>query len=390
MAAPLIRVTAGLPARPLGSSKMRHPLLLTVRPVDSTCDRKMISLASNYMATPQFNSPRLAWGLLLHLSFNMWFDRPKPLGDIGGGPQPDFFWGEDRLRFDESLWRDVTQRMSDVGMNMVVIDLGDGVRYRTHPEIGVPGAWSVAKLQDEIARLRGLGLEPIPKLNFSTTHDLWLGPYARQVSSPAYYRGCSDLIAEVCELFGGPRLFHLGYDEETLANQRYSEYVVIRQHDLWWRDFQFFVGQVERAGARPWIWSDYGWHHEEAFFARMPRSVLQSNWHYDLVFSEEDVKGPADPKEPHGRQELYQRFDMFRKLEAHGYDQIPTGSNFRFSENFDGIVKSCLSVIRPDRLLGFLHTTWHPTQEAYRAVHLAAVDQVAAAMKSAKRSRHPA
>ena len=63
--------------------------------------------------------------------------------------------------------------------------------------------------------LRALGIEPLPKLNFSTCHDAWLGPYSRMVSTPAYYDVCRDLIDEVAELFGGPRFFHLGMDEET-------------------------------------------------------------------------------------------------------------------------------------------------------------------------------
>jgi len=32
-------------------------------------------------------------------------------------------------------------------------------------------------MKDEIARLKGLGLEPIPKLNFSACHDAWLKDY---------------------------------------------------------------------------------------------------------------------------------------------------------------------------------------------------------------------
>ena len=79
------------------------------------------------------------------------------------------------LRVDRSLWNDLLKQMQRAGMNLVVIDLGDGVKYESHPEIAVKGAWSSAKLQTELRRLRALGLDPIPKLNFSTTHDAWLG-----------------------------------------------------------------------------------------------------------------------------------------------------------------------------------------------------------------------
>ena len=123
------------------------------------------------------------------------------------------------------------------------------MRYESHPEIAVQDAWSTERLRKELARLRKLGLEPIPKLNFSTTHDAWLGVYSRQVSTPPYYKDCEDLIEEVIRLFDKPRLFHLGYDEETAGQQADKDYVVVRQHELWWRDFQFFVKQVERAAS---------------------------------------------------------------------------------------------------------------------------------------------
>lgn len=75
------------------------------------------------------------------------------------------------------LWNELQQKMLGVGVNMVVIDLGDGVKYESHPEIAVRGAWSVKQLRQELAKLRKMGIEPIPKLNFSATHDIWLGPY---------------------------------------------------------------------------------------------------------------------------------------------------------------------------------------------------------------------
>ena len=60
----------------------------------------------------------LIWGNLVHLSFNMWEDWQPP-GSEWRGFDP-------ALRFDETLWNDILRRMSEVGMNMVVLDLGDG------------------------------------------------------------------------------------------------------------------------------------------------------------------------------------------------------------------------------------------------------------------------
>ena len=269
-------------------------------------------------ATPREAKDPLIWGNLLHLSTNMWcdWDAPELKGD-------DSIYRPE-LRFDRSLWDDLLKKMQQAGMNLVVIDLGDGVKYQSHPEIAVKGAWSTAELRGELQRLRSLGLEPIPKLNFSTTHDAWLGKYSRCVSTDAYYAVCRDLIAEVIRLFDRPRFFHLGMDEEDYGNQKYYEHVVVRQYDAWWRDFLFLVQEVEKGGARAWIWSDYVWHHPELFYRKMPKSVVQSNWYYDAKFDPQNARAKA-----------------FRELDEHGYDQIPTGSNWSSPTNFELLAAEC-------------------------------------------------
>jgi hypothetical protein len=275
------------------------------------------------------------------------------------------------LRCDKPLWDDLTQQMADAGMNMLVIDLAEGVRYDSHPEIGAEGAWTTDQLKEELVRLRKLGLEPIPKMNFSTAHDAWLGEYHRMVSTPRYYEVLTNLIAEAIALFDKPRFFHLGMDEETFQHQKYSEFAVVRQYDLWWRDFYFMVEQVEKNGARPWVWSDYMWHHEELFLQKMPRSVLQSDWYYGNEFYDFGGKDP----------EKNQRsVDAYRKLEEHGFDQIPTGSNWDFDGNFQSTVEYCSKVIAPERLLGFMNTTWQPTLEFQRETHEKAIQEVVEGM----------
>jgi ABC-type transport system substrate-binding protein len=252
-------------------------------------------------------------------------------------------------------------------MNLAVIDLGEGVKYESHPEIAIKGAWSTADLQSELRRLRSLGLEPIPKLNFSTTHDAWLGKYSRCVSTDAYYTVCHDLITEVIRLFDRPRFFHLGMDEEDYGNQKHYEHVVIRQYDAWWRDFLFLVQEVEKGGPRAWIWSDYVWHHPELFYQKMPKSVVQSNWYYDAKFNPQDKIAKA-----------------FQELEQHGYDQIPTGSNYFNPTNFELLAAECRRSLGAGHLLGFLQTPWKPTLEKYRQRHIEAIEQVARAIQAAR------
>ncbi len=296
----------------------------------------------------------MTWSYLIHLSYNMWADRELPR--LSSSP---YITAKPYLRFDESLWRDLLKQMVDAGINMVVIDLGDGVQYESHPEIAVQNAWSVEKLKNELVEIRDMGLEPIPKLNFSATHDAWLGPYSRMLSTPTYYKVCSDLISEVIDIFNKPRLFHLGMDEETAAHQVHYAYAVMRQHELWWDDFLFLVDEVEKKGVRAWIWSDYEWEHPDMFFEKMPKSVVQSNWYYGQTFDLENRYVKA-----------------YLELEQHGYDQIPTGSNWTTPDNFEGTVRFCLEHIAPERLIGFLQTVWHPTLEVVRHKHEEAINQV--------------
>jgi len=301
-------------------------------------------------------STEMMWGLLLHLGYNMWSDRKAP------DRTKTHLDARSYLRFDKEVWDDLLTKSVQAGLNAIVIDLGEGIRYDSHPELAVEGSWAPEKLQAELARMRDMGLEPLPKLNFSTCHDAWLGPYSRAVSTDLYYGVCRDLIAEVIELFDKPRFFHLGMDEETCQHQRSFEYIVVRQYDLWWHDLYFYLDEVERGGVRPWVWSDYVWHYPDAFYQNMPRTVLQSNWYYANDFGPEAERAQA-----------------YVGLQEHGFDQVPTGSNWSAPENMGLTVDFCRKVIAPDHLYGFLQTGWRPTLASCAQVHVDAIQRLAEA-----------
>ncbi len=304
------------------------------------------------------------WACLLHLSFNMWEEYISPHYPVRGY-RPN-------LELSESLWNDALVRMADNGVNMVVIDLGDAIIYESHPEIAVHNAWSTKRLRDELDKMRRLGVEPIPKLNFSTGHDIWLKEYSRMVSTEKYYQVCSDLIKEVCILFNKPRFFHLGMDEESANNQIYYNYVVVRKNDVWWNDFNFLLGEVEKQGSRAWIWPDYMlWNNPDQFFTRMPKSVVQSNWYYGENF---------DINQMDENDQRYVR--AYLDLEVHGYDQIPTGSYYNNNiKSIGNTVQFCENQIEDSRLLGFLQTFWEPTIEEYREHILKGIDLIGEAKR---------
>jgi len=325
----------------------------------------MAAAAGAGRAAAQQTVPSVMWGALLHMGVNMWSDIPVDAWGAFKGEQLKLVCQADHLRFDEGVWQVLTARMQKAGMNLVVIDLGEALRYESHPELAVKGSWTIGRFRKELARLRSMGLEPIPKLNFSTAHDTWLKEYSRQVSTPVYYSVCADLIREVCAIFDRPRFFHLGYDEETAGHQAKYSIAIIRQGELWWHDFLFFVKQVESQGVQPWIWSDYYWNHPEAFLSRMPKSVLQSNWYYGPTFDLEKQK----------------HVKAYLDLDKAGFDQVPTGSNWSNDVNFRGTVEFCQKNLAPERLKGFLMAPWFFTLPEWQEKNLQAIEQVEACIK---------
>jgi len=190
------------------------------------------------------------------------------------------------------------------------------------------------------------------------------------VSTDIYYAVCRDLIREVTELFDRPRFFHLGMDEELASYQTRFDYAVVRQNDLWWGDLYFLIGEVEKNGVRPWVWSDYAWHKPDVFFRKMPRSVLQSNWYYYQDFDLNKMKEP-----------LKTYVKLYNDLEKHGYDQVPTGSNHSVNVNFERTVEYCKKVTDPSRLYGFMTAPWRPTLIPCLGRHREAIAELSRAMK---------
>ena len=286
-------------------------------------------------------------------------------------PKPKFHRvAAKRLRFDEAVWRESIGLAKRRGLNAVLIDLHEAVVYPSHPEIATEGAWSPDRLRDELRRLRAMGLEPLPKLNFSTTHSAWQGVWRRRTSTPEYYRFCADLIGDVCEIFDRPALFHIGMDEEWPKAQPDEPLVLCRQGDLWFHDCRFLIDEVEKHGVRAWMWSDVFSRDVAGFLRNIPKSVLISNWYYDEIFDP-----AAFPKDFPSH-----RYWAYEKIEKAGYDQLPTGSNWSGPRNIDGTVRHCRKVIAPERLMGFLMASWKETTSVGREKLLASINQLADAI----------
>lgn len=320
------------------------------------------------------NEHDFMWAYLIHLGTNTMCDCvPSSWGNFKKEELPDFAPSK-KLRCDDEIWRETIDAHVAAGTNTVVIGLAEGVVYPSHPELAIEGSWSVEKLRKEIARMRSMGLEVLPKLNFSATHDIWMQDYSRMLSTKKYYQVCEDLIRDVDEIFDHPRIIHLGYDEENWANQCKYEYAVIRQGDLWWHDFNWFVGIAEKYGMQSWIWTDCNRKNPEVFYKRMPKSVIQSNWYYGLNFADKAEAGKnADNSK--------KRLQYYIDFDKAGYSQIPCGSNWYNDGNFPLLTEFCRKNISQKSLRGMLMAPWFKTVPAKRGKLLSAAKEVQAAIK---------
>lgn len=282
---------------------------------------------------------------LVHLTTNCWYEEGN---DYHG--KPSWIWanpGSSELRLDREMLGRYLEELREKGTNTLVLDLGDAVVLDSHPEIAVKGAYTKAELRALLDKMNDMGFEVIPKMNFSTTHDYWMGDYARMVSSPIYYRFVRDIIDEVSALFE-PRFFHIGMDEEGYDLQKDYEYVVVRQKKLWWQDLYFYVDCVEKNGARAMMWSDYAREKPEEFIEKCPRSVVQCVWYYFNKYGDS----------------VEDRFKIRTRplllLDQAGFDQIPFGSVSFDKDSLPLLVAYCKKRLTPSRFLGFGQTTWDP------------------------------
>ena len=248
---------------------------------------------------------------------------------------------------DFGVWDRIVKRASECGYNTLLIDVGDAVQYKSHPEISAPDALSHEELKELLNKARALGLTPIPKLNFSTIHHGWLKDYRRMVSSKIYRQVTVDLINEVCELFDKPELFHLGMDEEHSYDcARQSELTIMRCPELMLEDFNIMFDAVRKNGARPWIWGDLYWNHPDFFLENIAKDIVLSNWFY-VHFREYPVTDYH-----------HQALEAYKVFDEAGYDQIPTCSTYAVASNPAETLLYIPTVVSDDKLLGYCNAPW--------------------------------
>lgn len=173
----------------------------------------------------------LIFAYLIHLSAHMWADEFSP---PRGWYRSSGFTENNNC--DIKVWDTVVKYLGETKFNTLLIDVGDAIKYESHPEISAPDAWDKDFMKKKLDEIRALGINPVPKLNFSAGHDTWLKQYNRMISTETYYTVCRDLIREVCEVFDSPSLFHLGFDEEGANFQKNYGIATERNEELRFHD----------------------------------------------------------------------------------------------------------------------------------------------------------
>lgn len=298
------------------------------------------------------------WATLVHLTMNMW-----------GSKDNEMYW-------DDSSWNELIGECVNYRINTIVLDIGDGLQYETHPDISVDGAWSREKMREEIAKCKAKEITVLPKLNFSAVHDQWLGEYHRMLSTSTYYKVCKDLIDEVSEVFGSPKYFHIGMDEEDHSHAVTEDLVIYRKDDLLFKDFRFLCDCVKESGATPWVWHDSLFSFPEKFRQYFsPDEIILSPWHYyafrqehltpitkhDFLYEYYSTGEYANMNLNYVEEDPF--FVTFRQQAVpnaeHGYKYVPCASTiFKCEWNHQDLVEYFEENMPEGCVLGYMTAPW--------------------------------
>jgi len=293
----------------------------------------------------QENNMQKMWTILLHLGSNMWA-KPDAWDALGY---------HETMYCNKDTWTQITNFLPQCGINTVLIDMGEGVQLDKHPEIAIPGSWTKKEFREELARLRDMGLTPLPKFNFSCAHNAWMQDYGNMVGTARYNQFCRDVIEDTIEMFDGPAFFHLGLEEECAEDQASNRVSIVRSPEKMQEDAADLFETCRKNGARPWIWMDpalvrtFGG--EEHFCDNVPKDVLMSNWYYGFV-----SKDYKDSEAMYGHSH---RIRVYNLLDEWGYEQIPTGSTYLDRINNEQLMYYCKDTFKhPENIRGFMTASW--------------------------------
>lgn len=310
--------------------------------------------------------------LLVHLEMSMW----------GTGSD---------TRFDENVWEEIIDECRKNKFDTIVLDLGRGIKYGSHPELARSWAWTREKTRNEVKRLKEMGITLIPKFNFSAVHDAWLGEYGNMISTSVYYKVCRELITEVYGLFDKPQYIHLGMDEENGDCCDNLPVAIYRQGEQIWYDLQYLCDCVRDLGATPWIWADYCIYYPEEFRKNVKTDdIIISPWMYHAVkkehwtlisSSQEYIDYYSAPRYKYLNLTYVEEDPEKTAFRAQaipaakdGYKVVPCVSLFNRCEyNTPDVVEYFKNEAPDENVLGFMTAPWYATTEENKEIFLESI-----------------
>ena len=293
------------------------------------------------------------WAVLMHLGSNMWSS--KGYNPSTKDPEDSIY--RDELYCQKDIWTKVTAHFPEWHINTLFIDIGEGVILDSHPEIAIKGAWTKSELRSELTRLRGMGVTPLPKFNFSAGHSAWMGDWAYRIGAPEFNRFCKDVIEETIELFDTPEFFHVGLEEEDYESQRNNYIAIVRSPDKKCADANFLFDVITGKGSRPCIWIDTNtvksFGGVERLSDAIPKNVLLQPWYYHRIRDCDSIEDTRICKEA----------KLIRQLTDLGYEVMPTSSTWCWHLNSKETMKFCKKHVPDDSIKGFMTASWVFTHE---------------------------
>ena len=133
--------------------------------------------------------------------------------------------------FDLGLALEITEELARQQFTTLFIGVSDGVQYARHPELTRRYSVPMEQLATLAERARQLGLEVVPKLNFSRSaingHDHWMRAPGEEwhvhFDDDYYWATAFECIDEVIAACQPSRCFHVGMDEDH--ERSYTQYV---------------------------------------------------------------------------------------------------------------------------------------------------------------------
>lgn len=197
---------------------------------------------------------------------------------------------EREKKFDVETAIRIIEEMAANDMNMVIVDIEDGVTYESAPILERHYSAPMDDLVKLANAARENGIEFVPKLNFSksstTVHDHWLAPYIGPDYPGVrdeYFELGFKVIDEILEKCGPINYFHIGMDEDHDRSVR--QFV---------RDIKLLHDYLTKKGVRTVIWNDRLYLNRdvkaevfaEKFMAatpQLPTDIVHLLWDYDIT-----------------------------------------------------------------------------------------------------------